>query len=332
MTRHKNTKTLAGVILFGVALFFVQTNIGYTADTCWRAGVDVNGDPKSCSVTSDCNGVQPSAVSCLDGYCRYNTANSCDASTPCTGSRGGVGDFCGSLNITPPGTPPPPSTGYTPLVTLTGVTDAPNLPKYGAGFVDFTDYVSGWVKLLIGIGAVLAVIMIVLAGVEYMSTDAIYNKSEAKDKIAKALGGLALLIMSWLILNTVNPNLLKFNLNITSTNTGPSQSVSRCWFQNSFGGCAVSLVTCSVPSDCNSLALPPGSTMLGCFPETPQPAACSASLPETCWQNMGSPSGVGSCAPSWRNIGGFCYENTGQACTGSPFIGTCPSNNLCVIN
>jgi len=60
----------------------------------------------------------------------------------------------------------------------------------------------------------LAVIMIIWGGIQYMSTDAISGKSEAKNTIQNAIWGLLLAISAWLILNTINPDLVKFNLNI----------------------------------------------------------------------------------------------------------------------
>ena len=77
-------------------------------------------------------------------------------------------------------------------------------------------------KFLIAIAGVLAVIMIVIGGVEYMSTDAVYGKSEGKNKITRALGGLLLALISWLILNTINPDTLNTALNIPNV---PEQGI-----------------------------------------------------------------------------------------------------------
>lgn len=93
---------------------------------------------------------------------------------------------------------------YIPLAPL------PNAAP--AAGTNFSVYVKGLFALLIGIAAVLAVIMIVIGGVEYMSTDAVSGKSEGKDKITQALYGLFLAIACWLILYTINPNLLNFDV------------------------------------------------------------------------------------------------------------------------
>src|SRR5690606_22709225 len=60
---------------------------------------------------------------------------------------------------------------------------------------------------------ILAVIMITLGGIQYMTTDAISGKTEGKAVITRALLGLMLALASWLILYTINPNILNFSLN-----------------------------------------------------------------------------------------------------------------------
>lgn len=47
-----------------------------------------------------------------------------------------------------------------------------------------------------------------------MSTDAFGEKNEAKNTISNAIWGLALAMGAWLILNTINPNLTTFNLEL----------------------------------------------------------------------------------------------------------------------
>lgn len=76
------------------------------------------------------------------------------------------------------------------------------------------EYVPAIFKLAIGLSAVTAVLMIVIGGFQYMSTDAIQKKSEGKERIKNAVFGLVLVIGAWLILNEINPNLLNLNLNI----------------------------------------------------------------------------------------------------------------------
>lgn len=76
-------------------------------------------------------------------------------------------------------------------------------------------YINGLYKLAVAAASVLAVLMIIIGGFNYVSTDAINNKEEGKETIKSALGGLLLVLASWVILYTINPQLT--NLNIIST-------------------------------------------------------------------------------------------------------------------
>jgi cell wall-associated NlpC family hydrolase len=73
--------------------------------------------------------------------------------------------------------------------------------------------------MAIGIGSVLAVIMIVMYGFRYMTGDqGGYNKQKLKDKITNAVLGILLLLGIWIILNTINPDLLNVNPVIDGVN------------------------------------------------------------------------------------------------------------------
>lgn len=97
-----------------------------------------------------------------------------------------------------------------PLENLPGFEDVYEPLSRG----DFTPYVQGMLNLLIGISATLAVIYIALGGIQYITTDSIGGKEDGKDKIKTSLLGLILILSSWLILVTINPNLIQFQLNL----------------------------------------------------------------------------------------------------------------------
>jgi hypothetical protein len=106
---------------------------------------------------------------------------------------------------------------YFPLEPIRGVSD-------GAGGVDVGNFISNSVKLIIQIAGALAVIMIVIGGVQYLSTDAINDKSEGKERIQNAIYGLILAFASFIILQTINPGTLQ--LDLTLQNINPVESVS----------------------------------------------------------------------------------------------------------
>jgi hypothetical protein len=83
------------------------------------------------------------------------------------------------------------------------------------GNFDFGDYFNGLLKFAIGIAGALAVVMIVVGGIQYMSTDNFGEKAVGKEHIKNAVGGMILLLGAYMILNTLNPNLVDFNFSIS---------------------------------------------------------------------------------------------------------------------
>jgi hypothetical protein len=106
---------------------------------------------------------------------------------------------------------------YTVLAPLPGIGD-------GGGTTTLQTYLPAIFNLLIGIAATAAVLNIVIGGFQYMTSDAINGKSAGKDRIQNALIAFVLILGAWIILYTVNPNLLNLNLNIETVNVGPSAS------------------------------------------------------------------------------------------------------------
>lgn len=80
-------------------------------------------------------------------------------------------------------------------------------------------YINGLYKLAVAAASVLAVIMIIIGGFDYVSTDAINNKEEGKSIIKSALGGLLLVLASWIILHTVNPQLVSLKITTQTLQT-----------------------------------------------------------------------------------------------------------------
>lgn len=70
------------------------------------------------------------------------------------------------------------------------------------------DYFNTIFKIAIGLCGALAVVMIVIGGVQYMGDESIFGKTEAKSKITSAILGLIIALGSYALLNTINPDLL----------------------------------------------------------------------------------------------------------------------------
>lgn len=102
---------------------------------------------------------------------------------------------------------------YVPLEPL------PFLPnKYGPESGSIGNYIGQGFKLLIGAGAVIAVAIIVLGALTYMFSDVAGNKKNALERIRNGMWGVVILLSSYLILFTINPELVTFNLNLTPAN------------------------------------------------------------------------------------------------------------------
>lgn len=75
-------------------------------------------------------------------------------------------------------------------------------------------YLNIIIKIIIGICAVLSVVMIVIGGLEYMTSELISSKEEGKKRIMDALFGLILALGAYALLFTINPDLLNSGIKI----------------------------------------------------------------------------------------------------------------------
>lgn len=100
-------------------------------------------------------------------------------------------------------------TTYTPLAPLPGLPGTPfdTLPS-DTNPCPFGNYLNIIIKLIIGMSAVLAMVMITMGGVEYMSSELVSGKEAGKETIRNAIFGLLIALSAYLILNTINPQLL----------------------------------------------------------------------------------------------------------------------------
>lgn len=99
---------------------------------------------------------------------------------------------------------------YKPLIGLPGLQDS--------GAKDIPSYINALYLLTIGIGSIIAVLRIAFAGVKYSLSDIVTDKASAKKDIQGVLLGLAILLIPYLVLNQINPNLTNLNvLNVGRT-------------------------------------------------------------------------------------------------------------------
>jgi hypothetical protein len=105
-----------------------------------------------------------------------------------------------------------------PLPTLPGCY-GPNPPAncVNPSTQSFASAMPSIFKLLIGAGALVAIIMIVLGALTYMFSDIAGNKSKALNRIRSAMWAIVLFLSSYLILYTLNPDLVMFKLDLGAT-------------------------------------------------------------------------------------------------------------------
>lgn len=79
------------------------------------------------------------------------------------------------------------------------------------------EYIAGVYKYLLGIGTLIAIVMIMVSGLQYSLGAGGGDIKKAQDRIKNAVTGVILLLSAYFILYTVNPNLTVFpSLTLTS--------------------------------------------------------------------------------------------------------------------
>lgn len=158
--------------------------------------------PSSCTTTAPAGAcsVQYKAPLLFSGY-------PINASAPGYASASTIiGNSATSTPVTPaaPTSNEPNTSAYTLLEPIgnSGKTfDAGNEHALG-------NYLNTMIRLFIGICAILAMIMIVIGGLEYMTSELISSKEHGRERITNAIFGLLLALGSYALLNTINPDLL----------------------------------------------------------------------------------------------------------------------------
>jgi len=92
--------------------------------------------------------------------------------------------------------------------------------KTGNVSMGFIEYAQAVFSVLLTASIVLAILMIVIGGFQYITSAAFSAKQEGKDKIKDALIGLTIILLSWLALYTINPKLINWNSIVAPSGTG----------------------------------------------------------------------------------------------------------------
>ena len=94
-------------------------------------------------------------------------------------------------------------------------------PLGGMTTVTLTEYAEGAIQVLIGLAGLIAVVRIVICGIQMIGTPSVSARSEAKECITSAIFGLLLAVTSWIILNTINTQLIQSDFNLLDVQNPP---------------------------------------------------------------------------------------------------------------
>lgn len=101
--------------------------------------------------------------------------------------------------------------GYKLLAPIPGMETAPE---------NIGDYFNTILLLAIGFCGAMAVVMLIMAGIQYMGEESIFGKTQAKQKITDSVLGLLIALAAFAILNTINPKLLGTESGISIKSAG----------------------------------------------------------------------------------------------------------------
>jgi hypothetical protein len=80
---------------------------------------------------------------------------------------------------------------------------------FGGGLFQLLNYIFA---ISIGVAAILAVIMLTIGGFRYMTSESVFSLGSAKENITNAIVGILIVLTAVLVLKTINPDIVLFNL------------------------------------------------------------------------------------------------------------------------
>lgn len=110
-------------------------------------------------------------------------------------------------------------TGYEPLTEIPGLTNNINAETE----IDLGVFLTNAYNFLIALAVVTAVVMITVGGFQYLTSAAAGSKETAKKRIWDSIRGLVLILLTYIILFTINPNTVSLDFLTGVKNIGPVQ-------------------------------------------------------------------------------------------------------------
>jgi hypothetical protein len=119
------------------------------------------------------------------------------------------------------------SGSYTLLEPLPCIQNTGNNCKTGESIpaITINQYIGYVFKFALALAVFLAVVMIIWGGFEYMLSEVVSSKADAKSKITNAIYGLVMTLASYLILQTIDPRLVQINTTIEPVEITPDSTL-----------------------------------------------------------------------------------------------------------
>lgn len=197
--------------------------------------------------------------------------------------------------------------GFLPLLALGAASDTTNpAPSGGQQGGSFFSWVRFFYSFLLSAAAILAVFMLVLAGVEMMTAVEKW-RTDAKQRIWNAIIGLLLAALSFLILKTIHPQFKELkiqSLDIGPTNSNLKPEAQKTHFELVDGACRA--VLGPGPDTCSSGDVKEKDFIKG---YCRQGNACLPMTKSACENTRGVFSVMLETCKTGERVSGFCYTS-----------------------
>ena len=149
-------------------------------------------------------------------------------------------------------------TGFTPLAPIPGLTQGAVANSTG-----LAAFLNNLYKYLVGLAATLAVIEIIIGGLQISTQDSVSRRGEGKHRIQQALLGLVLVLSPALVFGIINPSILNLSVNIPPLQTKwgnwkpPPPCVGAACVQSIAPGAVgqIKLMSCTNASTCDAATI-----------------------------------------------------------------------------
>ncbi len=86
------------------------------------------------------------------------------------------------------------------------------IPLVDTATMDMSGLLNALFAISVVVAAILAVIMLAIGGFRYMTSESVFNMGNAREQISNAIIGLLIVLVSVLILYTINPDIVQLKL------------------------------------------------------------------------------------------------------------------------